>query len=98
MRSSRIPPLDNRPILESAFDASVYQRLRKAQPCLLREKDGRNVGEIGAGEEIRTLDPDLGNVFSSSKLLLFIVLFCVYHAVAHPSPNNYLAIPPEPIR
>jgi hypothetical protein len=48
--------------LMSTFGASVYHRLRKAQPCSLREMGRQNVEEIGAGEGIRTLDPDLGKV------------------------------------
>ena len=61
MRSSRIPPFTNG---RSYADLGCKRISPAAQSAaVLAPRMGRqNVEEIGAGEGIRTLDPDLGKV------------------------------------
>jgi hypothetical protein len=61
MQSSRIHPSATAGLVP-ALKASVYHPPRKSQQRTVRELGLQNLEDFGAGEGIRTLDPDLGKV------------------------------------
>src|SRR6478736_7085528 len=54
--------------LMSAFDASVYHRLRKAQPCSLREWDGRTWKKLERAKGFEPSTPTLARSCSTPEL------------------------------
>src|SRR5215208_8167085 len=67
MRSSRIPPFTNG---RSYVDlrCSVYHRLRKAQPCSLREWDGRTWKKLERAKGFEPSTPTLARSCSTPEL------------------------------
>jgi hypothetical protein len=67
--------------LMSTFGASVYHRLRKAQPCSLREWDGRTWKKLERAKGFEPSTPTLARSCSTPEL--------------HPHPNSVDQRPPE---
>src|SRR3954447_25700499 len=68
--------------LMSAFGASVHHRLHKAQPCSLREWDGRTWEKLERAKGFEPSTPTLARSCSTPEL--------------HPHPNSVDQRPPEP--
>src|SRR3954470_17789493 len=67
--------------LMSAFDASVYHRLRKTQPCSLREWDRRTWKKLERAKGFEPSTPTLARSCSTPEL--------------HPHPNSVNQRPPR---
>src|SRR3954463_10339168 len=89
MRSSRIPPYSN----GRSYAGLRCKRISSAaqSAAVLAPRIGRqNVEEIGAGEGIRTLDPDLGKVMVPPLIRLFCHrFFLAAWPTAHALPNHF---------